>query len=236
MSVITISGHLGSGAKEIGQLVATRLSMVYVDREILIEAAHSLGVSVDAVAERDERPSRLGERVSSLMRAFLERSAAAGASDPIMGTGGLEMLLARTYGEAALEPSAQDQDVDDTKYMRTLTAIMKDIAERDNAVIVGRGGQAILRGRQNTTHVSITCPFDIRVDRIVQLDAMKLEDAMRRVQESDRGRAAFHKRFFGVDLNDPYLYHVTLNSARMSYEAAAEIVCSLVQTPASMAG
>jgi cytidylate kinase len=153
-----------------------------------------------------------------------------------MGTGGLEMLLARTYGEAALEPSAQDQGVDDTRYIQTLTAIVKEIAERDNAVIVGRGGQAILHKRPDTTHVSITCPFDLRVHRIVETDGMKLEDAMRRVQVSDRGRAAFHRRFFHVDLNDPTLYHITLNSARMSYEVAADIVCATIQTPASLAG
>jgi cytidylate kinase len=235
MSVITISGHLGSGAKEIGQIVAHQLGMEYIDREILVDAAHSLGVPVDAVEEHDERPSRFSERLAGLLRTFLERSAAAGASDPIMGTGGLEMLLARTYGEAAAEPPSQEQGVDDTRYIKTLHEIISALAERDNVVIVGRGGQAILRGRPNTTHVSITCPFDLRVQRIVETDGMKLEDAMRRVQTSDRGRAAFHKRFFKVDLNDPYLYHLTLNSARMSFQAAADIICAAVRMEAPLA-
>lgn len=229
MPVITISGHLGSGAKEIGQIVANRLRLDYVDREILIEAAQTLGVPVDTVEERDERTATVGERLAGLLRNFLERSAAAGASDPIMGTGGLEVLLARTYGEAAMEAESAEQGVNETRYIQTITAIIRELAERDNVVIVGRGGQAILRNRPNTLHVSVVCPFDVRVRRIMEQDRMTQEDATKRVQESDRGRAAFHKRFFKVDLNDPYLYHITVNSNRMSYEAAADIVCAGVR-------
>jgi len=74
MPVITFSGTLGSGAREIAQLVAQRLGLDYVDREILARTAQSLGVSVAAVEQRDERPVTLGERVASMLSNFLERS------------------------------------------------------------------------------------------------------------------------------------------------------------------
>ena len=54
MPVVTISGNLGSYAREIGQLVAGDLGLDYVDRGILSEAARALGVSERAIAARDD--------------------------------------------------------------------------------------------------------------------------------------------------------------------------------------
>ena len=79
MPVITIAGSLGSGAREIAQSVARELKLDYVDQEILVEAARELGVSVATVERHDERPSSLAERLGSVMRTLMERSAAAGA-------------------------------------------------------------------------------------------------------------------------------------------------------------
>ena len=106
--VITIAGSIGSGAREIAQAVAQELHLDYVDQEILVEAARQLGVSVATVERRDERASTLAERLGSMMRTLMERSAAAGAGDPAAG-GGLDVVLARTYGEAAELPSETQQ-------------------------------------------------------------------------------------------------------------------------------
>ena len=82
MSVLTISGQIGAGAREVGRLVADRLTFDYVDQEILVEAARTLGVPVESVVSHDERTAGLGERLATMLRRFLERSAAAG-SDPL---------------------------------------------------------------------------------------------------------------------------------------------------------
>ena len=55
MSVITISGNLGSGAIDIGRAVAKSLKFDYVDREILAEAARTLGGGKAAGGDRHER-------------------------------------------------------------------------------------------------------------------------------------------------------------------------------------
>ena len=142
MPVVTVSGNLGSGAREVAQAVAVRLGLDYVDQEIMVEAARRLGVSVSAVESHDERPSRLGERLASIMRTLMERSAMAGTADPMTGGGGsgLDMILSQTYGEAAGLPSdAPRGQLDDESYLRTLTSIIQGIAARGNVVILGRG-------------------------------------------------------------------------------------------------
>src|SRR3990170_682401 len=73
MSVVTMSGTIASGAREIGRAAASLLGIDYVDQQLLVDAARRLGVSVDVMACRDERCSSLGERLAAVLRGFLGR-------------------------------------------------------------------------------------------------------------------------------------------------------------------
>lgn len=44
MPVVTISGMVGSGAREVGRLAAQGLGIDYVDQQLLVDAARRLGV------------------------------------------------------------------------------------------------------------------------------------------------------------------------------------------------
>jgi len=226
MPVVTISGTLGSGARDIARLAAARLGIDYVDQEILVEAARALGVSVEAVESFDERGMSLGDRLAAMLRRVLERSAAASAADPTMGAGGLELLLSRSYGEAAALPhEVPQQDLSDTLYIETLTTIIRHLAERGNVLIVGRGSQVIFRDRPQSLHVCCTAPTAFRVEAVARREGLSPEAGSRRVQESDKNRAAFHRRYFKADADDPCLYDLVIGTGRLSQEAAAELIC-----------
>jgi cytidylate kinase len=224
MPVITISGSLASGAREIAQATAAGLGLDYVDQEILVEAAQRLGVSVSAVESRDERPSSIGERIGSVLRTMMERSVAAGATDPITG-GGLEMVLGRTYGEAAELPSdAPRGQLDDESYLRTLTAVINGIAARGNVIILGRGGQAILQHHPEAMHVCIVAGREERIENLMQRDGLSEQEAEHRIKHSDQNRQAFHRRFFKVDAENPRLYNVMIHSGRISPAGAIALI------------
>ena len=53
--VITLGRQFGCGAREIGQLVAQELGIEYYDKELLLEAAKSSGVSPHIFEASDER-------------------------------------------------------------------------------------------------------------------------------------------------------------------------------------
>jgi len=222
MPVITFSGTLGSGAREIAQLVARRLGLDYVDREILARTAQSLGVSVAAVEQRDERPATLGERVASMLSNFLERSAVAGG-DPALGPESLAVLLSRTYSEAVGERPSGPAELDERRYIRTITGAIEALAEGGNVVLVGRGSPVILRDRPGSLHVLTMAPLEMRVQRIALREEIAAAEAKRRVQESDRGRAAFHRKFFKIDADDPSLFDLVICTGRLSYEAGADL-------------
>src|SRR5262245_50258465 len=102
MPVVTMSGNIASGAREVGLLVARELGVDFVDQQLMVQAAQRCGVPVGSMAERDERRAGFKERMSGLLRSFLERSAASGA-DPLAGATGLEVILSQSYAEMANE-------------------------------------------------------------------------------------------------------------------------------------
>ena len=228
MPVITVAGSLGGLAREIAQAAASELHLDYVDQEILVEAASELGVSVSAVESHDERPSSIGERLASVMRTLMERSAAAGTADPMSG-GGLEMVLTRTYGEAAELPEAGTGQLDDERYLKTLTSVIRGVAARGNVVILGRGSQAILHDATEALHVYVAAPKQQRVAYLVEHEGMTHADAEKRIKQSDHNRQAFHRRYFKVDVDDPCLYDLTVHSGRLSIASAVRLIALAAQ-------
>ncbi|MGQ9571737.1 MAG: cytidylate kinase-like family protein [Dehalococcoidia bacterium] len=225
MPVVTISGTMGSGAREIGPLVAEMLGVDYVDRQILVDAARRLGVSAEALVERDQRSTGLRERLANMLRTFLERSAVAGVGDPLIGSAGLEVLLARTYREMGAEVSSSAQELDDAHYIKTITAIIRELGETGNIVILGRGSQIILKELPIALHVLVQAPLKVRISHLAKRDQLTVEEAAKRIEEVDSGRAAFHRKFFKVDVDDPSLYDLVINTTRLPFTVAAETVC-----------
>lgn len=226
MPVITIAGTMGARVSDIGTGVANQLGLDYFDHEILVDGARRLGVPVDVMVERDERCQGFGGRVASILRNFLEQSASAGAIDPMTGTAGVDVLLSRTYTEAVSAPAS---GVDDKLYIAALTAIIEGLARRGSVVIVGRGGQAILRGEPDVLHVAINAPFSWRVENISRRDGIPTEEAGRVINEFDKQRAAYHKKFFKVDVHDPALYDLGLNSESLGTARAVSAICAAAE-------
>jgi cytidylate kinase len=227
MAVITISGNLGSGG-QIGRIVAHRLGLDFVDDEVLTEAARALRLCKDAVAARDgELPApAIHERLVSFLQEFLDRAVVAGVADPLTDAGSLETLMATTYREAAALPVAGKRDLSHRRYKEAITSVVAELAAKSNVVIVGRGGQAILKGHPRCLHVRITAPIAVRIRRIAAREGLSAEKAKERVEESDKARLDYHRKYFKIDPADPDLYDIVLNMTHISEEDAAELIAA----------
>src|SRR3990170_5571441 len=169
MPVVTMSGNIASGAREVGQAAARALAIDFVDQQLLVEAAQRCGVPVGAVAERDERCITFRERLAATLRNFLERSAASGA-DPLTGAVGLEVLLSRTYAEMAAE--REEPQLSDALYMKTMTAIIRELGARGDIAILGRGSQMILADLPGALHVLCLAPQQLRIQRLADREGI----------------------------------------------------------------
>jgi cytidylate kinase len=71
MTIVAISREMGSGGYEIGAAVAKALNFEYVDRQILLEAAHAHGVPEAKLVDVVERRLSLWERFDEEKRRYL---------------------------------------------------------------------------------------------------------------------------------------------------------------------
>ncbi len=231
MPVVTVSGNIAGGAREVGRAAAALLGVDFVDQQLMLQAAQRCGVSVGVMAEHDERRAGFKERLSSIINTFLERSAAAG-TDPLSGATGLETVLSRTYADMAIEH--EEAQLSDSVYLETMTAIIRELAAPGAIVILGRGSQMILAGMPRALHVLCVAPQEVRAQRLAEREGIGQEEAMRRASDSDRARAAFYRKFWKVDVEHSRLYDLTINTAGLSFDIAAELVAQAARAKSAV--
>lgn len=114
-------------------------------------------------------------------------------------------------------------------YHDKVREILKELAEEGNVVIVGRAGQVILHGVEDTLHVRIYAPLDLRVERLSERHNISPQVARTQIETSDQARTRYLKRFYKARWDDPELYDVMINTAGLSVETAALMVCKMAE-------
>lgn len=202
--LVTISRQFGSGGAYIGQNVAKRLGYEYIDREILRQAARYLGREEEALSGREERVTGFWE---NFFNAFAVGIPEAG------------------YVPPPIRP-VYDRDLFDAE-----SAIMNEMADRRSAVIVGRAGFHALKGRLGLANVFIYAPKDFRIKRAMEVyNIQAMEDAASLVDEMDRERGRFIREMTGADWTDARNYHLSIDTGRVDFVSAEEMVSRLVDS------
>ncbi len=225
MPVVTINGRTGSPMRAVGLEVARLLSADYVDYQIIVEAAKRAGTSVEAVVLKDERAARGRERLARFFNNFLEKSAAAGsAGDPFLGPTGVEVLMNKSFSEAGQAPQTPTDQLNDERFMKILTTVIQDEAKTGNAVIIGRGGNIILKDLPGALHIHLVANEETRIKMVMARDKISGEAAIKFIKDAELGRENYYKKFFKARAEDPAYYHMYLNSDKLGHEHCARIV------------
>ncbi len=111
-----------------------------------------------------------------------------------------------------------------TKYLHSIQAAIYDFARKGHVVIVGRGGQVLLRNIPGILHVRIFASFPFRVRRLAEIEKIDEKQATRKIQQSDRDSAAYIHSFFHADWNDAALYALLINAEKLSTTTAVQLI------------
>ena len=227
MAIVAISGQIGSGGQGIGREVARQIDGEYVDRELLVEAASRTGINLEEWAARDMRVASLTDRIAHIFQVFIERSAAGYSGDPYMSG---EPLISRTYEQQATQAATPDQRLDDRRFLEVTTEIIREMAEPSHAVIIGRGAFHILKDHPRVFHLLTIAPADYRVRIIMERDQLSHDDAVKFVEEQERHRQTFIRKFFHTDPLDPSAFDMVLSTHRLSVRQHADIVVAAARS------
>lgn len=207
MPIITIRGQLGSGAPEIGKMVAVQLNIDYVDREIIADVAAKLNYPEQKI-EKQEMP----------VTGFIKRiiNALAHSYPPIPDATMLKTAM------MYLPPS--EIPLDDTSYLLSLTSVIKELALGNSIVIRGRGSQFILKDHPGSIHILTVMPLETRVKRIMKSLNLDEKSARHKISDFDNSRREFIKRYFKAEIEDPIHYDLVINTGHFNLENAAAII------------
>ena len=158
----------------------------------------------------------------------------------------LVLDVARRYGVAEDKLSHLDEskptlferfDTETRYYITILQTSLLDFAELDNAVLMGRGGQWLLRGIPHVLRVRVIAPFETRVKRWIRRTAdMTGETPTQRaaadfVRRDDAEKAGRMRYLYEVDIADPMLYELIVNTEQVKHDAVVQMLEAQAHRP-----
>jgi cytidylate kinase len=202
MTLVALSAAYGAGGSVIGPALAQRLDVPFVDRAIPLAVADRLEVPFDDAAAHDERVS--GGWLERVLSHFM-------AGDP-----------------AAPMPLPADT-ISSDDFRRATEEVLLQQAATGDGVILGRGAVILLRDDPRALRVRLDGPVDHRIRLAMRIDrTLDREAAERTLRQFDRTHEAYFQQFYGVDIRDPTLYHLNVDSTAIGFDTSVDIVARAV--------
>jgi cytidylate kinase len=199
--VITISRQLGSGGAYIGQQLAKKLNIIYLDREIIRLAAKKLSVLEDELESRDERKR-------SFLQSFFQ----------LGGYCGPDMYIPPHI----FVPT-------DRELFEAEAEIIKRIANDHSAVIIGRCGSHILRARPNHTSIFLHADIEFRKGRIEKLYNVLQEASSKMIAKSDSERSRYHYMLTGKKWTDARQYDLSIDTSKIGVDNGVQLILQYLE-------
>ncbi|MCD6286185.1 MAG: cytidylate kinase-like family protein [Anaerolineae bacterium] len=221
--VITVSRQLGSNGSYMATEAAEELGFSYLDREILQRAAEEAGDPDEGMVEALSRQERVPGFLERLLDSFGRYSAVPMTPSASLrqGQAYVEVLDAMMAAEMV---NSQRRETAAANYGDLVRDVVLNLAETGNVVIAGRGGQAILRNRRNALHVRVFASPETRIRNLMARQSIPRDEAESSILESDRYRARYLQHYHGVNLENPLLYHLMINSDGVSVALGAQLI------------
>lgn len=197
--IITIGREYGSGGREIGKSLAEKLGISFYDKQIISLTAEKSGLSPEFISNNEQR-------VKS----------------------GLMQNLAASAAYQSGFFSSQYLPLSETIFI-SQAQVIRDIAARESAVIVGRCADYILSGRKNTVNIYIYAPMEDRVKRIMRIYQLSEADAMKAIATSDKERGNHYFRYTDRKWGKAQNYDLSINSSLLGIEGTVEMLADVAE-------
>jgi len=104
------------------------------------------------------------------------------------------------------------------------------LASAGNAIVVGRAGNVVTDQISTAFHVRLVGDLATRIEHVRDFKHLSRKVATEYVEQQDLGRRRYVRKYYGRDVGDPLLYHLVINTDRMSYREAAETIAHAMAT------
>lgn len=197
--IVTIARQYGSGGREIGEKVAASLGIAFYDKELITMAAQKSGLNPTVLHCADEKAT------NSLLYTL-----AMGSS---------------VYGASTLN---YDIPINDRLFI-TQCDIIKNLAEKDSCVVVGRSADYVLRDNPRHISVFIYAKLEDRIRRVMKRHELSEGDARNLIAKTDKRRANYYNFYTGQKWGKYDNYHMSLDSSLLGIDGTAKLISQLAE-------
>lgn len=198
--IITIARSYGSGGRTMGKLLAKELGIKYYDREILRLASDESGINEELFGKADEK---------------------------LKNTSLFKIAKKAYHGE--LIPPESDEFSSNDNLFNYQAKVIKELAEEESCVIIGRCADYILRDNKNVIRLYCYASMDDCIEREKQQSSLTEKEIIRKINRIDKYRADYYKYYTKKDWNDARNYDFCINTSSMNYEQLIKAVKSYIQ-------
>jgi cytidylate kinase len=212
MAIITISRQYASYGNDIAEKICESTGYYLFDKSIIDEAAVEVGLSDAEIVDFSEENYKI--------KGFFDRLF------------GRQLHIWKELEDG--ERTKKQVNLSEENALLLVRRAVENAHRRGDTVIVGRGGQVILQGFPGVLHVRVETPIEDRIQRVREypqiasrsfvgpLEARRA--ALDLIEESDDASADYLKRFHGVNWSDPMLYHVLINTGKLTVDQAGNLI------------
>jgi len=109
-----------------------------------------------------------------------------------------------------------------------IRAAVYELAANENVVIVGRGGQVILKDIPEVIHVRVIAPYSARVGRLMEQMRYEEKNAQWVIRQSDRDSSGYLNTYFDANWDDSDLYDLVINTRSITLNMGVEMITCAV--------
>ncbi len=198
--VITIARQYGSGGREIGLRLGELLGIKSYDKELITMAAQKSGMSSDVLNHVDEKAT------SSL-------------------------LYTLAMGSSYFNSAAHNMNIPiNDKLFMTQSEIIRESADAESCVIVGRCADHVLRNAENKISIFIYAPKEFKIKRIIErhegIDEKQARDLS---QKTDKRRINYYNYYTGKKWGSPENYQIMIDSSVLGVEGTAQALADIIR-------
>ncbi len=201
-TTVTIARQFGSGGSYLGHQLAEKLQIRCLDREIVSGAAQHLDLEESELAVREERKTPFWER----------------------------MLLGIAGPPEALYHAPVTLSCSDKELLEAETEVMKEIAAREDCVIVGRLAAYVLPPHPGMVNIFLQAPLRFRIPRVREhYGAAGDSEARAIIARSDEMRERYVRGMIDREENDARNYHLCLDTSSMPLPEILDFLTDFVR-------
>ncbi len=193
--IITIGRECGSGGRHIGKKLAEELGIKCYDKELIDVAVKKSGLCKEIFETHDEKPT------SSF----------------------LYSLVMDTYSLGYASSAYMDMPLNHKVFLAQFDTI-KQIANEESCVIIGRCADYALADFPNVVTVFITADEDVKIQTLMGRHDMTEAQAKSFMAKTDKKRASYYNYYSSKRWGDSKSYDLCINSSKVGMDGAIKII------------